>query len=211
MTVLVTVLFYGIFISVVSFTFSKVKTFFSEKKYSKMIFCIILIFIEIIIYTFIYHDLKIWKNEQLKSKVGEYSQDIKNNKAKTLNELAVNAPLPKIHAKGMKFIDLGELSIMFDTKFEVPQDSEYTLCNWIDSLEENEMKIISFTFNKADLPNRTNFSIFDEEEYKTFVKNIQQRLNMAGNATGDKISFIDDGYFKVNDNIIIWTSGIVNL
>ncbi|MBR2519283.1 MAG: hypothetical protein IKE46_05810 [Selenomonadaceae bacterium] len=209
MSVLVSCLFYGLVFAIISTTFSKTKSFFEEKKYIKAIFCVLLILIEVIVATLIHRDMKTWQKEQLEEKISSYTQEKKSTREKTLDELAVNAPLPHSVVSGMKKIDLDELSLMFDTAYVIPTDSKYFLGCWIDSYKENALQICFFDFSKKDLPDRTSFALFDEKDYKDFIQSMKQKLNSGEYNSADKFSFIDDGYFKVNGNVIIWIRGIV--
>ena len=217
MTVLVTVLFYGLFLAAISVTFSQIKSSWNEKKYLKMMFCVILILIEVATAAVINHKLNDWKSEQLKLKAEEYRNENTSRREKTLGELAIDAPLPKIYVKGMNPVVNDEnFYIEFDNYYGIEDygksplsNSIDNLCDWVDKDNKNELKVKVMRFDKSQVKETVTFSdatLQEKEKFSNQFRNWQDNIPSGYENESMKMVFIDEGYFKVNGNVVLWSS-----
>ena len=159
------------------------------------------------------------QNNEIESLIPEDTKDKSNNKVenisvkevtskeRTLGEMAQEAPKPNIYIKGMKPITDGEgFYIEFDTYFTT-NELNGLICDYVDSNDKNELVIQSLMFNNTDAS--ATFSSMTELQRKNYVDRMKATIKSREATTGAEITLIDDGYFKVNGNVVIWINGIV--
>lgn len=127
----------------------------------------------------------------------------------TLEKVAKNAPLPDNHMTGMNPVVNDEnLYIEFYDDISVGND-KYLLCDWIDRDYKNELKATVINFNKEqDNGNITfsNMTVSDAKKYLYQWKNPPPEYKVEN----IKINYIDEGYFKVNGNVVLWLSAKID-
>lgn len=200
------IVIYFICFLILSATFGIAKSSWNEKKYLKVVLCVILLVVEFFGFALI---KEMWKKEVRESVMEEYSQEKNLIGEKTLGNLAADAPHPKIYVSGMNYIDFEDFHIKFDTAFKLPpENNNFVLGEWMDSSEENDFKITLLSSNKGD--SKYSFATMTETQRKTFMKQMTNSF-VAGyeQQTGGKITILDDGFFKVNGYVVLWAYAIV--
>ena len=135
-----------------------------------------------------------------------------HHREKTLGEMAINAPLPKSLINGMQPINVDEnLYIEFDTYIDASSNEEYVLGDWRSYDDKNELRITFVQFNKDQVKDVATFATMTELQRQEFIKQTKTIYETGAKKMGFTVSFLEDGYFKVNDNVVIWLKGIIKI
>lgn len=155
------------------------------------------------------------KNYDIQEKIETPPPIIKNEytpeiiepvKEKTLGDTALDAPRPIRYVSGMQPIRDGEgFYIEFDKSFS---NEEYGfICDYLDSKNENELRIAKTDVPTAEL--NATFDSLTEIQRKELIDSIKKANISQSKSLGANITFLDDGYFNVNGNIVLWVKAVV--
>ncbi len=131
----------------------------------------------------------------------------------TLAQVAKSAPLPGNHMPGMNpVVDDENLYIEFYDDIiadNIENRHSSVLCDWVDRDYKNELKVTVIHFTKEQDNGIITFSDITVSDCKNYL---QQMKELFKNVPKDhkygnvESNFIDEGYFKVNGNIVLWLS-----
>lgn len=222
------ILFWIILFVVMGALIGKVKTSWKEGKVFNSIVWIIISLVIFCVFAFVRQYTVEHGRSEIKNNFNGYSTNkstyvsennsnnenkiipVASTKGKTLGEMALDAPHPVNYVTGMsKIKNLEGLYLEFNSSAELPKDSEHVISDSVDSLNENELKIVVIRFPDANM--NDTFAEMTEQQRKQFVYWMKNQFATKANETDVQVSYIGDGYFKVNGNVVIWISATLKL
>ena len=218
------ILFWMILFVVMGALLGKVKSYWKEGKVFNSIIWIVISLVIFCVFAFIREYTVEHNRSELKNNFPEYSINKSNDiskknssnenkiepvstiKEKTLGEMALDAPHPIIYVSGMQPIRDGEgFYIEFDKTFS---NEEYGfICDYVDSKNETELRIAKTEVQTAD--SEATFNSLTEIQRKGLIDSVKKaNISQAANF-GSDITFLDDGYFMINGNVVLWVKAII--
>ena len=148
------------------------------------------------------------KNETFKNDVNYSEKEIpkKTFSEKTLGATVSDAPKPIKYVSGMQPIrDNSGFYIEFDKALS-SDDGEF-LFDYVDSKNENELRISVTNLNTPEL--EATFESMTETQRKEIMSSIKKANDAYASQVGGEITYVGDGYFKVNGNIVLWLTAVI--
>ena len=133
-----------------------------------------------------------------------------NQNEKTLEQIDIFPPKPVNKVYGMNPINADEhLYIEFDNYYDVQNHGKSVLCDWIDSSGENELRITVVHLTDKQVSKDETFANMTISQKNEWIRQMKIVNDNMAKSMNMKNQNIDDGYYKINGNAVLWISSIV--